>query len=117
MTTDCVGGVWTYAIELCKALGSRGVHVSLATMGPRASAEQRDEVRVLRNVDLHESEFKLEWMDEPWNDVARAGDWLMNLADSLGVDLVHLNGYAHASLPWRRPTVVVGHSCVLSWWR
>jgi glycogen(starch) synthase len=32
-------------------------------------------------------------------------------------DLVHLNGYAHAALPWRPPVLVVAHSCVLSWWR
>ena len=32
-------------------------------------------------------------------------------------ELVHLNGYAHAALPWRVPVVVVAHSCVLSWWQ
>src|SRR5204863_5977395 len=32
-------------------------------------------------------------------------------------DIVHLNGYAHAALPFAAPTVVVAHSCVLSWWR
>jgi glycosyltransferase involved in cell wall biosynthesis len=30
---------------------------------------------------------------------------------------VHLNGYAHGALPWGRPVVMVGHSCVASWWR
>jgi glycosyltransferase involved in cell wall biosynthesis len=30
---------------------------------------------------------------------------------------VHLNGYAHAALPWHAPVCVVAHSCVLSWWR
>jgi glycosyltransferase involved in cell wall biosynthesis len=30
--------------------------------------------------------------------------------------VVHLNGYAHAALPWRAPVLVVAHSCVLSWW-
>src|SRR5256885_7721398 len=117
MTTDCVGGVWTYSVELAAALAARGVHVSLATMGPRPSADQRQQIRAIRNADLHESEFKLEWMDEPWRDVARAGDWLLDLADWLDVDVVHLNGYCHANLPFRAPTVVVGHSCVLSWWR
>jgi glycosyltransferase involved in cell wall biosynthesis len=29
---------------------------------------------------------------------------------------VHLNGLAHGALPWERPVVAVGHSCVLSWW-
>jgi glycosyltransferase involved in cell wall biosynthesis len=30
--------------------------------------------------------------------------------------VVHLNGYVHAALEWCVPTLVVGHSCVLSWW-
>jgi glycosyltransferase involved in cell wall biosynthesis len=29
---------------------------------------------------------------------------------------VHLNGYVHAAMPWSAPTLVVGHSCVYSWW-
>jgi glycogen synthase len=28
-----------------------------------------------------------------------------------------LNGYAHATLPWSAPVVVVAHSCVGTWWR
>jgi glycosyltransferase involved in cell wall biosynthesis len=30
--------------------------------------------------------------------------------------VIHLNGYTHAALPWKRPVLVVAHSCVLSWW-
>jgi glycosyltransferase involved in cell wall biosynthesis len=66
---------------------------------------------------LHESDFRLEWMDEPWDDVARAGEWLARLERDLAPDVVHLNGYAHGALPWRVPAVVVAHSCVASWWR
>jgi glycosyltransferase involved in cell wall biosynthesis len=55
-------------------------------------------------------------MEDPWLDVARAGDWLLSLERDLQPDLVHLNGFAHGSLKWMAPTVVVGHSCVLSWW-
>jgi glycosyltransferase involved in cell wall biosynthesis len=32
-------------------------------------------------------------------------------------DIVHLNSYVHGTLPFRAPTLVVGHSCVLSWWQ
>jgi glycosyltransferase involved in cell wall biosynthesis len=32
-------------------------------------------------------------------------------------DLIHLNGYVHGALPWSAPKVMVGHSCVLSWWQ
>ena len=62
MTADTVGGVWTYAIELSRGLSKHGVHVSLATMGAPLSEIQRRQARMC-GVDIHESDFKLEWMD------------------------------------------------------
>lgn len=117
MTTDTVGGVWNYALELCRGLAGHQVQVVLATLGPLPRAAQRAEASQLPNVALCESEFRLEWMDQPWNDVGPAGDWLLQLAREFSPDVIHLNGYAHAALPWNRPVLVVAHSCVLSWWR
>lgn len=116
MTADAVGGVWTYVLELADALAPYGVEVSLATMGPAPSPSQRAEVERSAVTSLHVSDYALEWMDEPWEDVERAGDWLLELEAELEPDLVHLNGYAHGALPWTAPVLVVGHSCVLSWW-
>lgn len=115
MTTDTLGGVWTYALELSRALASHNVSVTLATMGAPLSAGQRRVAGQLPNVEVFESRYRLEWMHDPWDDVARAGDWLLQLADQSGAELVHLNGYAHGALPWRVPTLMVGHSCVVSW--
>jgi glycogen(starch) synthase len=56
-------------------------------------------------------------MPEPWQDVDRAATWLRRLADRFSPDVVHLNGYCHAALPWPGPAIVVGHSSVLAWWR
>jgi glycosyltransferase involved in cell wall biosynthesis len=117
MSTDCVGGVWTYALELCRALAPSGVEVVLASKGAPLTADQRAAARALPNVALHESRYRLEWMEDPWEDVARASDWLLELAATTRPDLVHLNDYAHGALSFGVPTVVVGHSCVLSWWR
>ncbi len=117
MTADAVGGVWTYALELARALAPQGVDVHLATMGPRPDEQQRAAAARVPSLMLHESDFRLEWMDEPWDDVARAGDWLTRLERDLAPDVVHLNGYAHGALSWRVPAVVVAHSCVCSWWR
>jgi glycosyltransferase involved in cell wall biosynthesis len=72
-------------------------------------------VRRLSNVQLYESTFKLEWMQDPWDDVDRAGEWLLGLEEGLKPSIVHLNNYVHASLPWSSPVLVVGHSCVSSW--
>ncbi|HEX8170844.1 MAG TPA: glycosyltransferase family 4 protein [Thermoanaerobaculia bacterium] len=113
MTADTVGGVWTYAIELTRAL--QDMEFVLATMGRRATDAQRAELP--ENVTLVESEYKLEWQDDPWDDVAQAGEWLRALEARHAPDLVHLNGFAHGALPLHAPKLVVGHSCVLSWWR
>jgi glycogen(starch) synthase len=117
MTTDTVGGVWTYALELARALGAAGVSVDLATMGAPVSRSQRREAAEMESLHLFESAFRLEWMEDPWDDLARAGEWLLSLEDHLRPDIVHLNGYAHGALPWRAPVLVAGHSCVLSWWK
>jgi glycogen synthase len=116
MSTDCVGGVWTYALDLAKALRAHGVEVHLATMGAALSPEQRRDAQAIENVVLHESTYRLEWMADPWDDVRRAGEWLLELEHEIRADVVHLNGYAHGALPFRAPVVVVAHSCVLSWW-
>ena len=115
MTADCVGGVWTYALELANALAERDVETTLATMGGPLTAEQRRELRSSRLRRAYAERYALEWMEQPWGDVAQAGEWLLGIEEEVQPDLVHLNGYAHASLPWRAPTLVVGHSCVLSW--
>jgi glycogen(starch) synthase len=116
MTADTVGGVWTYALELARALRPRGVNVVLATMGAPMSANQRAELAALTNVTVYETSFKLEWMSDPWEDVDRAADWLLALERDERPDVVHLNGFAHGALPWMAPVVIVGHSCVRSWW-
>lgn len=115
MTADTIGGVWTYSLELMNALRPTGVHIAFATMGRRLDEDQRCEVEQMEHVDLYESDFRLEWMDHPWSDVAAAGEWLLEIADNFQPDLIHLNGYVHSDLPWQRPVLIVAHSCVYSW--
>jgi glycogen(starch) synthase len=93
------------------------VEVALATMGPRPSDAQRADAAAAGVVALHESDFALEWMEDPWDDLRAAAAWLLGLAERERADAVHLNSYAHGALDWGRPVVVVGHSCVCSWWR
>jgi glycogen synthase len=116
MTADTVGGVWSYALELARRLQLWDVEVALATMGRRLTREQRKEVGKLKNTEVQESQYKLEWMDKPWLDLARAGEWLMEIERQMRPDVLHLNNYVHAPLGFSAPSVVVGHSCVLSWW-
>lgn len=115
MTADTVGGVWTYALELMRALPE--ADFALATMGARISSEQRAKVSQLKNATLYPSSYALEWMDDPWEEVDCGGVWLQEIASDFRADVVHLNGYAHAALEWHVPVVVVAHSCICSWWR
>jgi len=116
MTADCVGGVWTYAMDLARGLRRHGVNVTIAVMGPCLSGPQRA-AAASDGIDIVEGAFRLEWTQDPWDDVDRAGEWLLSVADRCEPDVVHLNGFCHAALPWQAPVVVVGHSCVRTWWR
>jgi glycogen synthase len=115
MTTDTVGGVWQYSLELTQALCARGANVLLAAMGAPASPAQWRQVREIPRAKLFDGGHRLEWMVEPWDDVRRAGDWLLGLEREHRPTVVHLNGYCHAALPWSVRPLVVGHSCVRSW--
>jgi glycogen synthase len=116
MTADTLGGVWSYSMELCRALAKFGTEVVLATMGRPPTRGQRIEASGIENVTLVESRYRLEWMENPWSDVDAAGTWLELLEAQFAPDMIHLNGFVHAALPWSAPVVVVGHSDVLTWW-
>jgi glycogen synthase len=116
MTADCVGGVWTYAMDLGAGLTRSGLDVTVAVMGPCLPDGHRADA-ASRGIEVVEGPFALEWMDGPWDDVDRAGEWLLSLEKLYTPDVVHLNGFCHAALPWAAPVLVVGHSCVRTWWR
>jgi glycosyltransferase involved in cell wall biosynthesis len=116
MTADTVGGVFSYAIELASALAEGGVQIALATMGGPLSPGQQRAALAVPGLSLFASDYRLEWMNDPWDDVARSGDWLLDLERKLRPDLVHLASYAHAARGFHAPAIVVAHSCVLSWW-
>ena len=114
MTVDPIGGVWNYALELCRGLLQADIAVYLAVMGRRLNAAERAAAQGIAG-DVFESDYKLEWMQDSWRDVAAAGEWLLDLESRVRPSLVHLNGYAHGALCWQAPCLIVGHSCVYSW--
>lgn len=117
ITADPIGGVWTYALTLAQELATEGIEVAIATMGGSLSPDQRQQVHTIPRLEVYESQFKLEWMADPWTEIEEAGVWLLDLEAEIQPDIVHLNQYTPAALPWQAPTLVVGHSCVLSWWQ
>jgi glycogen synthase len=112
ISTDTVGGVLTYTAELGAALEAAGEEVVVATMGPRLRRAQRQALPAR----VHESGLRLEWMEDPWAEVAAAGQWLLGLEEEERPDVLHLCSYVHGALPFQAPKVLVAHSCVLSWW-
>jgi glycogen(starch) synthase len=117
MTTDTIGGVWTYAITLCKALQPFHVQVHLVTAGAPMQLAQKREAECLENVTVYETDFKLEWMEMPWDSIDAGVTWLLQLEKEIKPDLIHVNGYVYGALPWKAPVVVVAHSDVFSWWQ
>lgn len=117
MTSDTLGGVFSYSVTLCRALRERGVEVMLMTEGARLQADQKRELDSIPGLVVCESSLSVEWMDDPWEDVERAGALLLALEQDFTPDVVHVNGYSHAALPFRASALIVAHSSVPSWWR
>ncbi|WP_297509947.1 glycosyltransferase family 4 protein [uncultured Caulobacter sp.] len=118
MTTDAVGGVWTYALDLAAGLAEAGVRVSLAVLGPPPTADQIAEAAATPGLDLIDTGLPLDWTAEDARALDQAGRGVSDLAAELGVDLVHLNAPALAGAArFRQPVVSVAHSCLATWWR
>lgn len=110
MTASPGRGLFASAVDLGRTLARRGVHVVIAVMGGPISPAQRDEAAGVPNLVLHESAFRLEWTDDPWDDVTHAGEWLLGLEERERPAVVHLHGYVHGSLPFRAPKLVVARA-------
>jgi glycosyltransferase involved in cell wall biosynthesis len=116
MTTDSVGGVWTYSTALACALCAHGHKVVLVGMGPPPRREQLDALTDVAGLTFEQTGLALEWMDPEGADMAHARDTLLRFCARVKPDLVHLNSFREAAFGFDAPTVVVAHSCVGSWW-
>lgn len=116
MTTDTVGGVWTYALEMAHLLQENQVQVALAAMGRLPDESQLEELEKLGNVTLFSSSYKLEWMEDPWEEIHEAEKWLRQICADFRPDLVHLNQFTFGQMSFGIPKLVVGHSCIYSWY-
>ena len=132
ITTDTVGGVWTFTSELTQQLLQAGHSVHLVSFGRKPSAEQqawtesqaqfRDSAGSASQPSSSSptftytaSEIPLEWMQD--NEAAfEAGQTLLlNLLQNQPPDLILSNQFCFGSLKTSIPRVVVAHSDVLSW--
>lgn len=116
MTTDAVGGVWQYSLDLAGGLGRLGVEVMLAVLGPGPGPAQVGEAQ-RSGIRLIETGLPLDWTARDPKEVEEAGWAVARLALDAKPDLVHLNSPAlAASAYYPAPVVAVCHSCVATWW-
>jgi glycosyltransferase involved in cell wall biosynthesis len=113
MTVDAVGGVWTYALDLARALRPLGIETVLAVLGPPPSDAQRDAAKGVR---LIETGLALDWLAPDEGAARETARAVAALAEREGVDLVQINQPALAAEPMRVPVVAAMHSCVATWW-
>lgn len=122
ITTDTIGGVWTFTQELAPALLDLGCAVLLVSLGRLPSPDQLAWIHEQsaawgERFRFVATEFSLEWMDNNTEALAAAA-LLRELAVEFKAELVHSNQFcfgagllcAHAL-----PVVVTAHSDVLSW--
>src|SRR5690606_19922581 len=111
MTVDAVGGVWTYALSLARALASAGNAVVLAGSGPLPTDAQVREAEEVATIDWLET--PLDWMAGREAELEGLGAELSDLARRHEAELLHLNAPAQASgIEIDMPVVTVSHSCV-----
>lgn len=122
ITTDTVGGVWTYTCELVSGLLHEGVSVLLMTLGRKLSASQAAWSTVMLGKYPHSfmlapTSYKLEWMENADADITASREYLISLVSKWEPDLLHTNQFCFASLDLPISKVLVAHSDVVSWWQ
>lgn len=115
ITTDAVGGVWQYTMDLAAAVRPLNWEVVVVTLGPKLRGAYREAARKV--ADLIETDLPLDWLARHPDEVLACGAGVARIAAREGADLVQLNQPALAAhRPFPCPTVSVLHSCVASWW-
>ena len=116
VTADNLSGIWTYTRELVTGLVSRGVRVTLVTLGEIPLPEQNTWMETLHGLDFRPTAFRLDWMQEGQLDLQESFAYLTGLVRDLKPDLLHFNQLCYGSLPVDVPRVVVAHGDLISWW-
>lgn len=117
LTTDTVGGVWTYTLDLARQLVRGGLEVELAVLGPPPSLDQQHEAAAIAGLRLVMLDLPLDWMADDARTLREASRTFFALCRRMDVDIVHLNSPGLATAATGDIPLVVGlHSCVATWW-
>lgn len=116
MTSDTVGGVWTYTQELVSGLVRQGIRVTLVSLGALPRPEQIVWIQNFPGLDHRPTSYRLEWMQSPERDVEESREYLEAVVQEVRPDLLHFNQYCYGTVSPELPRIVVAHSDVVSWW-
>ncbi len=122
ITTDTVGGVWTFTEELTAALLTRGHAVSLISFGRPPSAAQQAWVDAQHasgnnHFRFTATDIPLEWMQNN-EEAFEAGEAVLHAAaEDFHPDLLLSNQFCFGATTLAIPRIVAAHSDVLSWAR
>jgi glycogen synthase len=116
ITSDTVGGVWTYSQELVTGLIRAGHRVTLVSFGKLPLPHQTAWMRTLPALDYRPTEYRLEWMEVSERDIEESRRYLELLISEVKPDVLHFSQYCYGDLATNIPKVVVAHSDIVSWW-
>lgn len=118
LTTDAVGGVWTYALDLAREMGRAGIETELAVMGPAPAKPVLAAARAMPHVRVSLTGLPLDWLAQSPAEVRASGRQLAELARARHCDIVQLHAPALAAgARFSMPVVGVHHSCLATWWQ
>lgn len=116
ITSDTVGGVWTYTQELVTGLIHAGHRVTLVSFGKLPLPHQTAWMQSLAGLDYRPTEYRLEWMEVSERDIEESKRYLELLIGEVKPDVLHFSQYCYGDLATTIPKVVVAHSDIVSWW-
>jgi glycosyltransferase involved in cell wall biosynthesis len=117
VTTDAVGGVWRYSLELARGLIEHRIEVVLAVLGPAPDPIRRNEAAAL-GARLVVTDLPLDWLAETPGEIEHAAQALAAMAERFDADTVQLHAPALVGQArWPVPVICMSHSCTATWWQ
>jgi glycosyltransferase involved in cell wall biosynthesis len=120
LTTDTIGGVWTFTEELTAELLQRGHAVALVSLGRQPSHEQQawcaaQSLAYGPSFQFTASNVPQEWTEKNEFVFTQGAGVLFHIARQFRPDLLHSNQFCFGAVSLDIPKVVTAHSDVLSW--
>ncbi|MBS1815935.1 MAG: glycosyltransferase family 4 protein [Acidobacteria bacterium] len=120
VTTDTVGGVWTFTQELTRGLLEHGHSVALVSFGRLPSPTQQCTCETLAHTwgdhfQYTASDVPLEWMENNSRACTDAAPLLLDIIKQFEADVLHSNQFCFGALDVSIPKIITAHSDVLSW--